>query len=244
MALDELDRVRRALGPSDREDPAKVRSAIGHASIAIGCLSKEVTRMPLFRTGSAVMTRGIAMMPSADPIFHTAVSRCPERHCSGNLGDVDEGTWQQNDEALVAERDGGTSTPCSASTTPMASRYTSSQRLNVGDHDTVPGRVLKPWSGAIPTYKSSVDRNRLNLSGIWTCHDMCLLSLRDSGHAAVQLLPILWTDDHNCSGSDQRNETVLTRETGMQIRHPRFGIGVMIGVSDDTDLEPMTPISP
>lgn len=65
MALDELDRVRMALGPSDREDPTKMRPAMVQASIAIGCLSKEVTRMPLFRTGSAVMTREIAMMPSA-----------------------------------------------------------------------------------------------------------------------------------------------------------------------------------
>ena len=35
----------------------------------------------------------------------------------------------------------------------------------------------------------------------------------------------------------------LTRETGMRIRHPRFGIGVMIGIRVDTDSEPMTPIN-
>lgn len=34
------------------------------------------------------------------------VSRCPERHCAGDWVDVDEGTWQQNDEVLEAERDG------------------------------------------------------------------------------------------------------------------------------------------
>ena len=40
MALDELDRAMMVLGPSDREDPTKMRSAMVHASIAIGCLSK------------------------------------------------------------------------------------------------------------------------------------------------------------------------------------------------------------
>ena len=81
----------------------------------------------------------------------------------------------------------------------------------------------------------SIGRNRLNPSDGSTDHDLCLLPLRDSRYAAVQLLPILRSDDHGSPGSDQRNETVLTRETGMRIRHPRFWIGVMIGISVDTN---------
>ena len=179
--------------------------------------------MLLFRTGPVVMTRGIATMPSAIRYSIWSSADAWRGTVPGTVETSTRGHGSRTTRPSRRRGMAGTSTPCSVSTTPMESRSTSSRRLNVGEHDTVPGRVLKPWSGAIPTYKSSVDRNRLNPSGIWTCHDLCILSLRDSGHAAVQLLPILWTDDHNCSGSDQRNETVLICETGMRIRHPRFG---------------------
>ena len=100
-----MDRPRMALGPSDRgsnEDEA------GHGA----CVHRD--RMPVEGGDpNAAVQDGIRSDDKGDcddavgnPIFHMVVSRCLERHCAGDWGDVDEGTWQQNDEALEAERGG------------------------------------------------------------------------------------------------------------------------------------------
>lgn len=63
--------------------------------------------MALFETGQIVTTKGIATAMASDSGFRNAVQNCLYRHCRGDWGDVEEESWQQNEDALESERNGG-----------------------------------------------------------------------------------------------------------------------------------------
>ncbi len=62
--------------------------------------------MALFKTGQIVTTNDIARAMMLDHGFLEAVRECLMRHCLGDWGDACEETKQQNDQALVAEKNG------------------------------------------------------------------------------------------------------------------------------------------